>query len=127
MNLARPNLVIETGFAQGDESLQRKVQLWLEGSRGVVQVVIIVKLREGAIPLPVGQELEESNDGSFSNSGSDDDDERSSASVNEVLVHEDDLLVGPIGMTVELWRWRTGFGVYLDRQLVGALVISMVF
>lgn len=125
LDLDRPNLIIETGFSQSDESLQRKVQLWLEGSRGVVQVVIVVKLREGAIPSPVEQDMEE-HDGSFSsksNGGSDDDDDnRSSASINEVLTSEDGHLVGPISITIELWRWRNG--VYLDRQLVS---ISAIF
>lgn len=68
MNLSRPNLLIEIGFAQGDEFLQCKVQLSLDVSRGSVQVIIIVKVREGAVPLPVGRELEESNSGSFSSS-----------------------------------------------------------
>lgn len=34
LNLSPPNPVIETAFSQGDESLQRKLKLWLEGSRG---------------------------------------------------------------------------------------------
>lgn len=125
MNLDSPNLIIETGFTQADESLQRKVQLWLEGSRGLVQLVIVVRLREGAIPPPVEQESEEQGDGSFGSKSNESDDEgESSASINGVLVPEDGHLVGPIDITIELWRWRSG--VYLDHQLVG-VSIFMIF
>lgn len=45
LSLSLPNLVIETAFAQREEGIRRKVQLWLEGSQGLMQVAIVVKMR----------------------------------------------------------------------------------
>lgn len=90
------------------------MQLWLEGSRGLVQVVIVVKLREG--PLPVAPEADNS---SYNSDFSDD--EKSVVSMDDQLVREDDLLVGPVKVSIELWRWRNG-AVCLDHELVNHLV-----
>lgn len=118
MNRTLPNLVIETGFTQGDESLRRKVRLWLEGSRGVVQAVIVVKMREGDIPQatePDNRSLASRSDGEISDG---EDNDGSVVSMDDLLVREDDLLVGPIQISIEIWRWRDD--VYLDHQLVGS-------
>lgn len=112
LNLTLPNLVIETAFAQGEEDLRRKVQLWLEGSHEVLQVVIVIKMRESAITM-AGQGSE--------SSMSDSDHSEDGRPAAPVLVPDDDLLVGPIEITIELWRWRDDVGVYLDYQLVGML------
>lgn len=90
------------------------MQLWLEGSRGLVQVVIVVKLREGS--LPVAPEVDNS---SYNSDSSDDD--KSVVSIDDQLAREDDLLVGPIKVSIELWRWRNGV-VCLDYELVNHLV-----
>lgn len=119
MNLTLPNLVIETAFSQGDESVQRNVELWLEGTRGLVQVVIIVKMREGPIPEDGGQSFGEDGSSSSMSGNGDSDSERSAVSPGEALNPEDDLLVGPITVSIELWR--RGNGVYLDHILVSLL------
>lgn len=71
------------------------MRLGLEGSRGLVQVVIVVKLREG--PLPVAPEADNS---SYNSDSSDDD--KSVVLMDNQLAREDDLLVEPIKVSIEL-------------------------
>lgn len=72
-----------------------------------MQLVIVVKMREGTI----SSQADRSASGTPNSDSSDDD-----THIASVLSQEDNHLVGPIDITVELWRWRDG--VYLDHQLV---------
>lgn len=71
--------------------------------------MIVIKMGEGAIPPTT--------EGSSGSDISDDDNNESVVSMDEVLARGDDILVGPIQLSIELWRRKDG--VYLDKQLVG--------
>lgn len=112
-----PNLVIETAFSQSDGQLRRTVQIWLEGSRGSVQVVVVIKMREDSVGL--GQEHLPDADEEEDRHSSDED---SAASVvsgvsSTYLDAEDDSLVGPLHVSIELWRLGAG-GAYCDLTVV---------
>lgn len=65
--------------------------------------MIAVKIREGLIPSPAGQEpVEDEGDSSISRSNNtSDNDEGSPVSVGVTLAEEDDLLVGPLWISIE--------------------------
>lgn len=111
-----PNLVIETAFSQSDEQLRRTVQIWLEGSRGSVQVVVVIKMREDSVALDQ-EHLPDADEEDRHSS-----DEDSAASVvsgvsSTYLDAEDDSLVGPLHVSIELWRLGAS-GAYCDLTVV---------
>lgn len=96
-----PNFVIEVAFSESSEHARRKAGFWLNAASSTLQVVVLILVDE------TEARRHAPNDRSEEVEAPDTDD----------LTSEDDLWVGDLKISVELWR-KNPDGVYKQREIV---------